>query len=308
MNSSDIDLPLVSIIAINFNNSKYVIETLDSIDAQTYPNTELIIVDDCSTDDSAQKIANWLIDYKKSFQFIRSPKNEGVCATCNKGYEVARGKYISYIATDDVMLPEKISRQVFFFGLLPDDTGMIYSDAYLIDDDGNELLGTFIQKFRNFDYAPSGNIFETLIQGNFIPAMATMIKSSIFKTVGSFDESLLYEDFDMWLRIAKDYKIIFQNEMTVKYRRRKNSLSSLGRSEKWINSEIKILAKYQENDFVKKRITELILELYINGYDYRELYKKYKLLLTGKGITFKCMKMKIPTPIPKFFLKLFNRI
>jgi len=178
----------------------------------------------------------------------------------------------------------------------------------LIDDNGNKLFGTFIQKFRNFDYAPSGNIFETLIQGNFIPAMATMIKSSIFETIGYFDESLLFEDFDMWLRIAKDYKIIFQDEMTVKYRKRKNSLSWSRQTEKWISSEVKILAKYQENDCVKKRITELILQLYINGYDYNEFYKKYKPVLIDKGVTFKCMKMKIPTPIPKFFLRLFNRI
>lgn len=298
MNFPNNDLPLVSIVAINYNNSKYIIETLDSIAAQTYSNTELIIVDDCSTDDSVRKIEDWLVNYKKPFQFIYNQKNEGVCATCNKGYQAAKGKYISSIATDDVMLPEKIAKQSSFFETLPDDTGMIYSDAYLIDDDGNDLFGTFIQKLRNFDNVPTGSIFNDLLEGNFIPAMATMIKASVFKTIGYFDESLSYEDYDMWLRIARNYKIIFHNEITVKYRKRKNSLMTTIKSFEWLNSNVKIFAKFADDDISQKKMTEQILGLYLNNYPYKDLIKTYKIQKKG-GFTYKCARLGIPANITK---------
>ncbi|WP_303813338.1 glycosyltransferase family A protein, partial [Apibacter mensalis] len=95
----DKELPLVSIVAINYNNSKHLVETLDSIDQQTYKNIELIIVDDCSTDDSVKKIDQWLLTYNKPFQFIKHIENKGICKTINDGYKVAKGKYISSIAT-----------------------------------------------------------------------------------------------------------------------------------------------------------------------------------------------------------------
>lgn len=308
MNSlSETNFPLVSIVAINFNNSNYVIETLESIDAQTYSNTELIVVDDCSTDDSIQKIENWLLNYKKPYQFICSPRNEGVCATCNKGYKAAKGKYISSIATDDVMLPEKIAKQAYFFELLADDVGMIYGDAYLIDDNSNKLAGTFIKKFRDFDNPPSGNIFKALIEGNYIPAMATMVRASILPIVGYFDENLLYEDFDMWLRISKVYQVIFQNEITVKYRIRKNSLTTKKHTKEWLMSTLEIYTKHQENELVKKQITNTILSLYLNDYPYRELYNKYNPVPIGYGLTYNCMKVNVPAFVTRFLIRTLDK-
>jgi glycosyltransferase involved in cell wall biosynthesis len=298
--SSNNKFPLVSIIAVNFNNSQYVVETLDSIAAQTYSNTELIIVDDCSTDDSVEKIESWLSDYKKSFQFIASIKNEGVCATGNKGLKVANGKYISFIATDDVMLPAKISKQVSLFESLLKEVGMIYSDAYLIDDNSNQLFGTFIQKHRNFDKVPSGYIFEDLIEGNYIPGMATLIKSSVFDVVGLFDEDLIYEDYDMWLRIAKKYKIFFQDDITVKYRKRKGSLTQVLNFYDWHKNNIKIFTKHADNEAVRRKLENLIVQSYFQNYPYKELTRICD--VQGSGFTYWCMKFGVPSNITKAIL------
>jgi glycosyltransferase involved in cell wall biosynthesis len=306
MNLINNNLPLVSIVAINFNNSKYVVETLDSIGGQNYPNTELIIVDDCSTDDSVQKIEEWLKSYQRPFKFIKSKKNQGVCSTINKGYKESKGVYISSIATDDVMLPDKIQKQVAFFESLPDEVGMIYSDAFLIDDKSNELFGTFIPHHRKFDNVPSGNIFNDLLEGNFIPAMSTMIKSSIIPTIGYFDEELLYEDYDMWLRIGKHFKIIFQTEIAVKYRKRKTSLSSV-LAKDWPAQRLKIIAKHANNEIAKKQLDISISQFYLDGYPIKELLK-YSNLFNNNLISHRCIKFRVPYNFVKSMLVLFKRL
>lgn len=306
MTLPDAKLPLVSIVAVNYNNGKYVLETLNSIAAQTYPNIELIVVDDCSTDDSVQKIEKWLADYQKPFKFIKCPRNQGVCATFNKGYRAAAGKYISSTATDDLILPEKIQNQVFLFETLSEDVGMIYGDAYLINDDSEKLYGTLIQRFRKFDHVPSGDIFDALVEGNFIPPMAVMIKSAVLKTVGYYDEQLPYEDFDMWLRIAKRYKIVFQKEITAVYRKRKNSLTNSFKSGDWLYYDLKILDKHLDKETAKKRAAALAAALYFEGYPSEKISGNYRYI--EKGFTRKCLQWGIPYNITKSILAFFKRL
>src|ERR1035438_3501558 len=103
------DTPLVSVVTCSYNNSKYIIETLDSIKNQTYPNIEIVIVEDCSTDNSAELINEWLLTYKGLYKFIRHEVNMGGSIPANVGLASSSGKYYSAIDTDDMMLPEKIA-------------------------------------------------------------------------------------------------------------------------------------------------------------------------------------------------------
>ena len=127
--------PLVTIGAINYNNGLYVIETLESIKAQSYQNVELIIVDDCSTDNSVVLITEWLKNFDKPYKFIKHEKNKGVCNTCNDLLTNASGKYISTIGTDDIMMPDKIKVQVEILENSADEVCAVYSDAFLIKED-----------------------------------------------------------------------------------------------------------------------------------------------------------------------------
>ena len=119
--------PLVTIGVANYNNANYVLDTLNSIKAQNYPNVEVVIIDDCSADSSPAMIRDWLKDYNKPVKFIIHEKNRGVSAVCNQILKNAKGKYISLIATDDIMMPEKISIQVDIMEKTPDDVGIVYS-------------------------------------------------------------------------------------------------------------------------------------------------------------------------------------
>ena len=103
--------PLVSIIVITYNSSKYVLETLESAKAQTYPNIELIVSDDCSTDDTVEICRNWMEENKERFvrtELITVGENTGVAINCNRGLYAAKGEWLKYIAGDDILLPHAL--------------------------------------------------------------------------------------------------------------------------------------------------------------------------------------------------------
>ena len=107
MNSSNNNSPLVSIVVITYNSSKYVVETLESVKAQTYRNIELIVSDDCSTDNTVEVCRNWIEENKERFvrtELLTPNKNTGVSANCNRGVKAARGEWVKIIAGDDLLL------------------------------------------------------------------------------------------------------------------------------------------------------------------------------------------------------------
>lgn len=211
-------LPLVTVFAICYNHSRFVEECLDSVLQQNYTNLQVIVLDDCSKDDSVAVIDAWLAKHRTKWLFIRHAKNMGICATLNEALRQARGKYISMIATDDVWEPRKISGQVSAMESLPETVGVLYSDAYLISESGELLPKLFIEAHRSFPQMPEGRIFETLFDENFIPAMATLIRRHCFEMVGNYDENLVFEDWDMWLRISRHFEFKYFPAPTARYR------------------------------------------------------------------------------------------
>src|SRR4051812_6669635 len=105
------DLPRVSAIAICFNHARFAVECLDSIAAQDHPDVELIIIDDCSTDDSVAVIRDWLDRTGTAATFIVHDVNRGICASRNDALSHATGEHVACISTDDVWLPGKLSAQ-----------------------------------------------------------------------------------------------------------------------------------------------------------------------------------------------------
>jgi len=217
--------PLVSIIVLSYNHSRFVLETLESVKAQTYRNTHLILIDDCSSDDSVSIIDGWLKQSGIDCTFIRHQKNQGICKSLNEALALATGKYISMVASDDLWLPDKIARQVDVMESQPDDVGVLYSDAFQIDEHGRDLHSMFIPHHRNPPNVPQGRILSTLLEGNFIPGMTTLVRRCCYDRVGLYDERLPWEDWDMWMRIARHYSFVYSPTPSAKYRIHHNSLS-----------------------------------------------------------------------------------
>ncbi|MGB8065425.1 MAG: glycosyltransferase [Candidatus Sulfotelmatobacter sp.] len=217
--------PLVSTIVLCYNQSRFVSETLDSVKAQTYERTQSIVVDDCSSDDSVAIIEGWLQHNGVECRFIRHKTNQGICKSLNDGLAVASGKYISMTASDDVWLPEKLAQQVEIMESQPDHVGVLYSDAFQMDQDGHLLPGMFMSGYGKLPQIPQGQVLDTLVKGNFIPAMTTLVRRSCYEKLGCFDESLPWEDWDMWLRIARQYSFVYSQSPSAKYRVHSQSYS-----------------------------------------------------------------------------------
>lgn len=263
------DNPLVSMIVVCYNQARWVLETLESVSAQTYKHTELIIVDDCSTDGSVALIDRWLQETRLPCNFIRHEKNMGVCRSVNDAVRAASGKYISMIASDDLWLPDKIRAQVEIMEGQPDEVGVVYSDAFQIDGSGLPLPEMFVASHRKMPEMPQGHILGTLLEGNFVPGMTTLIRRGCYDTVGLYDEGLQWEDWDMWMRIARHYQFLCLASPCAKYRAHEQSLSRRDRG-RMVRDSLSVCEKqYRARDLsrvqkaqIERTMFRAALELY----------------------------------------------
>ncbi len=208
----------VTVVALCYNHERFVVECLESIRAQTFQDFELVVTDDCSRDDSPGIIADWLARHRPDAVFIRHSKNAGLCSTLNEALAASNGEFISMVATDDAWAPDKLERQLAFMRTLPPEVAVVYSDAARMDESGAPLEGDFMQTHRPGVAPASGSIFPALADGNFIPAMSTLIRRSAIEAVGGYDERLTYEDYDMWLRLAARYEFAWLPGRVARYR------------------------------------------------------------------------------------------
>ncbi len=212
------EYPLVTAIMLSYNQAGFAVECLESIKAQNYPNLELIVNDDASRDDSVAVIRSWLEQSGLRHQLLVSDKNQGICRSMNRALANAKGKYVAGIAADDAWLPGKLLGQVALMERLPEKVAVAYSDALQMDEHGKTLPLKFIEAHRQFETPPQGDIHRILWEGNFIPAMSTMVRRSAYQEIGPFDESLFYEDWDMWLRMSRDRDFAWYDQPTARYR------------------------------------------------------------------------------------------
>lgn len=231
--------PLVSVIIPTYNPCRYLEKSISSILSQDYENLELIIIDDKSNPSEREYINE--LRKKYSFKLIFLDQNSGSCARpINEGINIANGKYIGICAQDDFYLKCKISSQVKHMEE-NENFAMCYSDAYLIfDDNDNEYI-----EIKRSPKKKSGFIFnDILLQRFYIPALTVLVRKEVFATVGNFDESLLIEDWDMWLRIAYKYELGYLNMPLACYRSHKDNISKI-RSDQMISDRLKIISKWR---------------------------------------------------------------
>ncbi len=212
--------PLVSVICLCYNHERFLAEALDSVLAQTYPNLEIIIVDDCSTDNSVRIITAYVQQFPQ-LKFISTGQNTGNCATFNKGWQASQGEFILDFATDDVLLPNALALQVAAFRKHGNTYGVVYADAAYMNDTGKHLY-LHSQKYAP---APDGNVFAEVIRRYFICAPTMMMRRQVLETLGGYDENLYYEDFDFWIRSSRVFAYLYVPEPTIKRRLHAQSMS-----------------------------------------------------------------------------------
>lgn len=200
--------PLVTVCTLSYNNGRYVLDGLDSVRAQTHTNIQHLIADDCSIDNSVALIEDWIKRHRYKCTFIKRSVNIGVCKGLNKFLQLAEGKYVAFVS-DDLWLPTHLFGAISILEEQSKEVGAIYSDCYQSDAQGNLAPELLIAHNHRFSEMPQGYIGERLWEGNFIPALSVVVRRECFNKVGGFDENLVYEDWDMWLRLSQFYQFIY---------------------------------------------------------------------------------------------------
>jgi glycosyltransferase involved in cell wall biosynthesis len=207
--------PLVSVICLCYNHRKFVREAITSVFSQTHVNIQLIVVDDASSDDSADIIREVLND-RPDVIFLALDRNLGNCRAFNVGLELAGGKYILDLAADDALYPTRIEAGIRALEERGPSFGVNYSDAELISEDGARI-GFHSTRFPH-ETNPQGDIYEDVIARYFINSPTMISRREVFDDLGGYDETLAYEDFDFWVRSARKWLYCYTPEALIKRR------------------------------------------------------------------------------------------
>jgi glycosyltransferase involved in cell wall biosynthesis len=219
--------PLVSVICLCYNHQRFVTEAIQSVLDQTYDNIQLIVVDDASTDGSAAIIRDLAVKHP-FIETLLLKENQGNCRAFNRGLALARGEFVIDLATDDVLMPERIAQQVDFFSSLDDSYGVVFTDATYIDENGRFLRDHYAYLFSKglLNTVPQGDLYSRIIARYFVCSPTMMIRKKVLDELHGYDEALSYEDFDFWIRSARNYKYAFLDRKLTRVRRSARSMST----------------------------------------------------------------------------------
>lgn len=195
----------VSTIIPAYNAAAFIGETLDSLLAQTYDKQEIIVVNDGSTD----RTADILVDYGDAIRVL-SQENSGQAAARNLGARDARGEFLAFVDADDIWLPNKLELQIAKCGSL----AMSYTNSvYFGDHLDSEIVKSDVTSQH------SGNVLKQLVQENFITASSVMLRADVFRKLGGFSPRFTgIEDWYLWLAVAAEHEIGYVDDVLVRYR------------------------------------------------------------------------------------------
>ncbi|NFO86965.1 glycosyltransferase family 2 protein [Clostridium botulinum] len=214
---------LVSIIIPVYNSSKTIKETIKSVLVQNYKKFEIIVIDDCSTDESFE-ILKCLSDKDKKINLYRNKKNLGVSKTRNLGIELAKGEFICFLDSDDIWNPLKLEEQIKYINKQNSD---ICYTSY-------EMIDTFTGD-KSIRIIPKDINYKGLLKENIICCSTIMIKSNLLKE-NKFEENFFHEDFVLWLKLLKlGFKAAGLEKSLVTYRKGgRSSNKSKASINRWI--------------------------------------------------------------------------
>ena len=215
--------PTVTVICLCYNQERFVRQCILSVLEQTYPNIQLIVIDDASLDNSVEVISDLVAEYPH-VRFIPLPENSGNCGAFNHALSFSHGDYIIDLAADDILLPDRIKKGVAAFTLAGDSFGVNFTDADWIKEDGSVVF-RHSKRFPH-DTIPQGDVYRQLIERFFICSPTMMFRREVIDRLGGYDGSLAYEDFDFWIRSSRDFLYCYTPEVLVQKRIVQNSLSA----------------------------------------------------------------------------------
>ena len=197
---------LVSIIIPSYNHRSYVAQAITSVLDQTWPEVDLIVIDDASSDGSAQVI-NTILAERGGFRFIQRRQNKGLISSLNEGLAMAKGDYFCELASDDFLPPDSISDRVRFLAAHEDHVAL-FADAFLVNGETKTDRWILDEKRRSMFEQPDP--LPLILQG-VLPIFATgMFRTDILRKIGGFDPRYrCYEDLEMPVLLCLAGKVCF---------------------------------------------------------------------------------------------------
>lgn len=221
----------ISICIPTFNRKDYLAQTLNSVYAQTYPDYNVFVVDDGSTDGTADMIKN--AGYKNLTYHWQA--NAGDAAARNKLIELAAGHYITFLDSDDLLMPDALERMAKA-AEAENEPVVVYGSYIRIDGQGN-VVGRCKRTLR------TGHITRYLFEDILVHSCGSMFPKKILQEAGGFDTSLpVCSDYDLWLRLSTRYKFVALKEPTFKRRRHSANLSTASAANKM--HELEVLRRF----------------------------------------------------------------
>jgi len=223
---------LVSVIIPTYNREKLLMRAIESVLSQDYKQIEVIVVDDGSTDGTSSL---FMKQFDERVHYVRN-RHEGANYARNTGIELSKGEYISFLDSDDTYRPNKISKQLSQIQLSQSDMVFCSFDRHI-----NRFVETITNKIENNSVIS----YSQLLSGNFISTQTIFAKAEILKKE-MFDEKLTrFQDWDLVLRLAKDYKICYFDDILVDQYIQPDSI--FNKKQNYIDSMIQIILKNYES-------------------------------------------------------------
>lgn len=213
--------PLISIRIPAYNHEKYVQKTLDSILDDPYPNKEIIIIDDASSDGTWNRVLEWVAQNKDKIKIVykKNSRNLGVSRTVNLLHKLCQGEYIVGIASDDVLIPGSLEKRLNHLIARPNKQ-VVFGDCEVINENGELLFESGLSdlyRINKNNLFSDQNLIKELISNWGVPGGTLMMTRSVALEI-EFNEDLIIEDFDLFLKWMSRDCLSFINEKISQYR------------------------------------------------------------------------------------------
>jgi len=279
--------PLVSFLIPYYNHKQYVDQTLDSILNDTYPNKEIIIINDGSTDADISVIDDWIERNSNTLpiKFI-SRENKGITKTFNELAKVSKGKYIVFCASDDYLINNTIKDRVSILEKNQEKMTLI-ADTSVVDSNSKTIHKSSIDDWLPHKHSNKKNYFSDeglayeIINRWKLPGPCNMMNKKLFIESGGYDETLFLEDWDFYLRAAAHKSIIYYDQKVAAYRIHGKNLSSKSKFKLTYSLYLSAKKNYplfsnplKKQLFIKKNKCQIQLILYPLKYISRKIRGK----------------------------------
>ncbi|WP_425639961.1 glycosyltransferase [Algoriphagus yeomjeoni] len=300
----------VTIICIAFNHERWIQKALVSVALQDYEYAELIVVDNGSKDNTPAIIKEWVTNNSERIPVKAIYKHESIpyCQLFNEVLNQVESQFVVDLSGDDFLYENHLSASIDRLKLFPS-AAFVFSDAKILDENGKEASFYELEDYKELQKLTLENkMYENLIRKSYISAPTVVFNAKILKEAGGYDATLSYEDFDVQLRLSRDFPIIFSDHIGVLKRKHENSLSACQYQRyqsKMLPSTLRVCEKIKEmnrspkeDEALKSRLLfELKHALWSANFESAKGFAKLAAEMNVKGIEFSLYKLWIWTDL-----------